>query len=105
MSKDFNFNAEDPTNADIQFFKIPNGNDEEDNISDIYKEIREKEISEEINIKKENPYKNVEVNDIEYNINKIGKNVNMTSQNEENPEKILSPDQLILITFTLVERA
>ena len=96
MSKDFE--NEESDNENIQFFIIPNGNTEADMLSEFYKKIPDKDINEEIDIKNYNPYKDLEVNDTEFNINTLGKN--MPNQGKESDDKILDPDSQKLKTFT-----
>lgn len=95
-----NFNNEETANADMQFFIIPNGSDEFDNISLFEKKIPDKDINEETIIKKDNPFKDIEVNDTEFNINTIRQKLNVENQSEENDKKILSHNELILNTFS-----
>jgi len=95
-----NFNNEETANADMQFFIMPNGNDEFDNISLFEKKIPDKDINEETIIKKDNPFKDIEVNDTEFNINTIRQKLNVENPSEENDKKILSPNELILNTFS-----
>ena len=97
MSKDF---IEDSAKVDMKFYEIINGNIEVDSISECIKNIPDKDIKEEIDFKQSNPIKDLEVNEHEFNIKTLGKMLNMPSQNEENDNKILVLDNLILNTFT-----
>ena len=105
MSKDFNdFNYEETANADMQFIFIPNGNDEDDTISNHDKNNSDKDIKEELDMKKHNPFKDIEANNIEFNNNKIGKIKNIPYQSKESDEKIFSLDKITLNTFTSKEK-
>lgn len=70
-SKDFK--AEENSNVDERFFIIPNGNNEYDTISNYDGNIPDEGIKEEATTKKNNPIKDLEVNDIEFNNKTIGK--------------------------------
>ena len=102
-SKDFK--AEENSNVDERFYIIPNGNNEYDTISNYDGNIPDEGIKEEATIKKNNPIKDLEVNDIEFNNKTIGKKINMPGQSEESEEKIFSLDNIILHTFTSEEKA
>lgn len=99
-------NDEDSANLDMQFFIIPNGSDECDNISDCEQNIPDKHTNEENMFIKDNPYKDIGVNVTELNVNtkEKDKNLYIINQSEQNDEQILSPDQLILNTFTSFDK-
>ena len=105
MNKDFNdFIVKENANIDMRFFIIQNGNNEYDTFSDCIKKIPDEGIEEEAAIKENNPIKDLEVNDTEFNNKTIGKKMNTAGQSEESEEKIFSLDKKILFTFTSEEK-
>ena len=106
MSKEYkDFNAEENDNIDQRFFIIPNGSNEYDNISDYFEKIPDEGLREESTLKKNNPIKDLEVNDTEFNNKTIGKKMNTPGQSEESEEKIFSLGKITLNTFISEEKA
>lgn len=105
MSKDCNdINDEDISNIDEKFNIIPNGNNESDTLSNCIKNIPDQDKEEEFDLKNHNPIKDMEANG-EYNNNPIEEILIMSNQSKESNEKIFSPDEIILNSFTSEEKA
>jgi len=105
MSKDFNdFIDKNISNIDEKFNIIPNGNNESDTLSDCVKNIPVQDKKEEFDLKNHNPIKGMEANG-EYNNNAIEEILIMSNQCKESDEKIFSPDEIILNSFTSEEKA
>ena len=105
MSKDINdSNVEYASNIDKRFYFIPNANNESDTLSNCIKNIPDQNKEDEFDIKNYNPIKGMEANG-QYNNNAIEEILIMSNQSKESDEKIFSPDEIILNSFTSEERA
>ncbi len=99
-----NLEFENIANEDMNLFFIPNGKDESDTISEVVKNIPDIETEKEGDIQNYDFFKDIQVNDTEYNNNALGKSMNNVSQSQASDEKIISFKQLILKTVTSAER-
>jgi len=105
MSKDSNdSNVEYASNVDKRFNFIPNANNESDTLSNCIKNIPDQNKEDEFDIINYNPIKDMEANG-EYNNNAIEEILIMSNQSKESDEKIFSPDEIILNSFTSEEKA